>query len=64
MEIQIKDDWVSVSEMAQRLGCTKQTIYNHIKGGRFKTKVFARGTMRGLLVCVPKDETSDESIQS
>lgn len=51
---QLNDDWISVSEMAKRLGCTKQTIYNHIKDGRYKTKEFVRGSMRGILVCVPK----------
>lgn len=48
------DEWVSVSELAQRLGKTQQTIYNHIKQGYYRTKVFKRGTMRGLLVLCPK----------
>ena len=47
---QLNEDWISVSEMAKRLGCTKQTIYNHIKDGRYKTKEFRRGSMRGILV--------------
>lgn len=51
---QFNDDWISVSEMAKRLGCTKQTIYNHIKDGRYKTKEFRRGSMRGILVLATK----------
>ena len=51
---QFNDDWISVSEMAKRLGCTKQTIYNHIKAGRYKTKEFCRGSMRGILVLATK----------
>jgi excisionase family DNA binding protein len=51
---QLNDDWISVSEMAKRLGCTKQTIYNHIKDGRYKTKEFRRGSMRGILVLATK----------
>mgnify|MGYP001163263930 FL=1 len=58
---QFNDDWISVSEMAKRLGCTKQTIYNHIKAGRYKTKEFVRGSMRGVLVCVPKP--NDDGLQ-
>jgi len=49
---QQNDKWISVSEMAERMGVTKQTIYNHIKEGRFATKEFSRGQMRGILVCV------------
>ena len=51
---QLNEDWISVSEMAKRLGCTKQTIYNHIKDGRYKTKEFCRGSMRGILVLATK----------
>lgn len=51
---QLNEDWISVSEMAKRLGCTKQTIYNHIKDGRYKTKEFRRGSMRGILVLATK----------
>lgn len=47
-------EWVSVSELADRLGTTKQTIYNHIKQGYYPTKEFKRGKMRGLLCGVPK----------
>ena len=56
-----QEKWVSVSTLAKRLGCTKQTIYNHIKAGRYKTKEFVRGSMRGVLVCVPKP--NDDGLQ-
>ena len=29
---------------------TKQTAYNHVKAGIYKTQEFRRGNMRGLLV--------------
>ena len=51
---QLNEDWISVSEMAKRLGCSKQTIYNYIKVGRYKTKEFSRGSMRGILVLATK----------
>lgn len=47
-------EWVSVSELAQRLGKSKQTIYNKIRQGCYETKVFNRGSMRGLLVGTSK----------
>lgn len=47
---QLNDDWISVSEMAKRLGVTKQTCYNHLKQNRYEYKTFSRGSMRGLLV--------------
>lgn len=50
----INEEWISVSELAQRINTTKQTVYNKIKQGIYPTKVFNRGSMRGLLVCVPK----------
>lgn len=58
---QFNDDWISVSEMAKRIGCSKQSIYNYIKAGRYKTKEFVRGSMRGVLVCVPKQ--NDDGLQ-
>jgi len=51
------EEWVSVSEMAQRMGVTKQTIYNYVKEQRFPTKEFTRGSMRGLLIRVPTTVT-------
>lgn len=47
-------EWVSVSELAKRIGKSKQTVYNKIKQGCYETKVFNRGSMRGLLVGTPK----------
>lgn len=58
---QLNEDWISVSEMAKRIGCSKQSIYNYIKAGRYKTKEFVRGSMRGVLVCVPKQ--NDDGLQ-
>lgn len=49
-----KTEWVSVSELAKRLGKSKQTVYNRIKQGCYETKVFQRGSMRGLLVGTSK----------
>lgn len=51
---QLNDDWISVSEMAKRLGCTKQTCYNHLKQNKYEYKTFSRGSMRGLLVKFPQ----------
>lgn len=51
---QFNDDWISVSEMAKRLGCTKQTCYNHLKQNKYEYKTFSRGSMRGLLVKFPQ----------
>lgn len=52
-------EWVSVSELANRLRTTKQTIYNRIKQGYYPTKEFSRGKMRGLLCGVPKPKTNE-----
>ena len=49
-------EWVSVSELAKRLHKTKQTVYNLIKRGVYETKEFQRGSMRGFLICIPKQE--------
>jgi len=45
-----QEKWVSVSTLAKRLGCTKQTIYNHLKQGKYEYKASERGSMRGMLV--------------
>lgn len=50
---QNNEEWISVSEMAKRLGCTKQTVYNKIARKEYQTKEFSRGSMRGLLIRVP-----------
>ena len=43
-------DWVSVSEYANRLGKSKQTIYNMVKANELESKQFKRGSMIGLLI--------------
>ena len=57
--IEQNEEWISVSELAQRINTTKQTVYNKIKQGVYPTKVFMRGTMRGLLVRAPKVNEND-----
>lgn len=52
-------EWVSVSELAKRLHKTKQTVYNLIKRGVYETKEFQRGSMRGILICIPKQEENE-----
>ena len=43
-------EWISVSELALRIGKSKQTAYNLIKNGVYETKTFSRGKMNGYLV--------------
>lgn len=45
-----KHEWVSVSDYAQMIGKSKQTVYNMIRAGKVKSKTFRRGSMCGLLV--------------
>lgn len=47
-------EWVSVSELARRIGKTKQTVYNYIRQWLYSTMEFQRGKMKGILVQVPK----------
>lgn len=42
-------EWVSVSTLAKRLGCSTQNVYNKIKCGLIPTKEFERGSMKGVL---------------
>ena len=42
--------WVSVSEYANRLGKSKQTVYNMVKANKLESKQFKRGSMIGLLI--------------
>lgn len=52
----MNDEWISLSELAKRLGKTYQTAYNHaVKDGRYETMPFKRGKMSGWLVKVPKE---------
>lgn len=43
-------EWISVSELARRIGKSKQTAYNLIEKGVYETKTFSRGKMNGYLV--------------
>lgn len=43
-------EWISVSELASRIGKSKQTVYNWIAKGKLETRTFSRGTMNGILV--------------
>lgn len=46
-------EWISVSELALRIGKSKQTAYNLIEKGVYETKTFSRGKMNGYLVKYP-----------
>ena len=50
------EEWISVSEVAQRIGTTQQTVYNKIKQGFWETRTFNRQSMRGILVKFPKKD--------
>ena len=45
-------EWISVSEYAERIGKSKQTVYNLVRAGLVLSKTFKRGKMSGILVCV------------
>lgn len=47
-----KSEWISVSELAMRLGVSKQTVYNRIRENLYETQTFRRGKMSGILVKV------------
>ena len=46
------EEWISVSEMAKRLNCSQQTVYNRMKQQLYEVRVFQRGKMRGFLIRV------------
>lgn len=48
-------EWVSVSELAELLNVSKQTIYNKAKAHLFEIKNFKRGKMVGILIKKPKN---------
>lgn len=48
-------EWISVSELAKRIGRTNQTAYNQVKAGLWETREFTRGSMKGILVKYPKN---------
>ena len=50
---EMDEKWISVSQMADQLNVTKQTVYNKIKQGIIPSREFTRGSMRGLLVRMP-----------
>ena len=54
MENSENTEWISISTLAERLGVTKQTVYNRVKQGMYPTREFKRGTMRGVLIQVAK----------
>lgn len=49
-------EWISVSEMAERLGVTAQTVRNRIAQGMYETQTFKRGSMAGILVKAQKQQ--------
>ena len=49
-------EWIAVSELAMREGCTAQTIRNKIKQGLYESMTFKRGKMNGTLVKVAKGQ--------
>lgn len=50
----INEEWISVSELAELMNVTKQTIYNRVKSGLYETRQFKRGKMIGVLIKKPK----------
>ena len=50
-----KEEWISVSEMAQRMGVSTQTIYNKVSKGEFKSRRFRRGRMAGILILLTSE---------
>lgn len=47
-------EWVSVSELAELLNVSTQTIYNRVKRQMYEAKKFKRGKMIGVLIKKPK----------
>lgn len=43
-------EWYSVSELAEKLHVSTQTIYNRIKKGEYETQPFKRGMYKGFLI--------------
>jgi excisionase family DNA binding protein len=48
-------EYISVSELAERLGVSSQTIRNRIKDGLIETTTWRRGKMIGILCKVKKE---------
>ena len=47
-------EWISISELAKRKGVTSQTIRNNLD--LYETMEFKRGTRKGYLVKVKRDD--------
>ena len=52
-------EWVSMSELAKRIGCSVQTIRNKCHQGLYETMIFKRGRMNGILVKTRRLTTHD-----
>lgn len=66
MENSENTEWISISTLAERLGVTKQTVYNRVKQGMYPIREFKRGTMRGVLIQVAKStafENNDGKVE-
>ena len=50
----VQCEMLSVSQVAEKIGRTPQTVYNQIKAGMWETVEFSRGKYRGILVKYPK----------
>ena len=53
MEQTNNNEWLSVSEAAERRGVSDQTVYNRVNDGIYESMEFKRGKMRGVLVRCP-----------
>lgn len=51
-----QEEYISISEYAERCGVSSQTIRNRIRKGIIDTIIFKRGRMRGLLCKVNYDK--------
>lgn len=43
-------EWYSVSELAEKLHVSTQTIYNRIKNSAYEVRTFRRGRYNGFLI--------------
>lgn len=51
-----KEEWISVSEYASRIGKSAQTVYNRVRAGKIESTSFKRGQYNGILVKYTGDE--------
>ena len=47
-------EWIAISQLAIQLNVSKQTVYNRVKRGDYPSKEYKRGSMKGILVGIPK----------